>query len=98
MSDFSQNKNSRTAQGQPPCVRCGYCCNKRVCLIGEENDEGKCHFLEVANKELGTFSCKIRKEIIESEKDSTTPMFDNYCSGSVLNSVRNEVIRKMKND
>lgn len=96
MCDFSQNKNSRTAQGEPPCVRCGYCCNKRVCFIGVEDEEGKCNFLEVADEKLRTFSCKIRETIIEMEKNSLTPMFDNYCSGTVFNDVRDKVIAKLK--
>ncbi len=96
MSDFSQNKNSRTAPGQPSCVRCGCCCNKRVCVNGVEDGFGDCRFLEVADKELGTFICRIRDVIMEAEKDSSTPMFDNYCSGSLFNDVRDEVIRRMK--
>jgi hypothetical protein len=42
------------------------------------------------------FSCGKRTEIMESEKDSSIPMFDNYCSGSAFNTVRQAVIDKMK--
>lgn len=96
MFDFSQNKNSRTAPGKPPCVRCGHCCNKRVCFIGVKDDDGKCTFLEVADKVLGTFSCRIKDTIMKMEKNSLTPMFDNYCHGTIFNDVRNAVISKMK--
>ena len=94
MCDFSQNKNSRTAKGQPDCVRCGYCCNSGICNRGIDNGDGKCVFLEVFNEELGTFSCGIRYQIMEAEKDSNFPMFDNYCSSAFMNDIRNEVIRK----
>ncbi len=96
MFSFSQNKNSRTAAGSPPCVRCGYCCNKTICFIGEDDGVGHCRFLELADDHLMIFSCGKRTEIIESEKNSSIPMFDNYCSSSAFNTVRNEVIRKMK--
>lgn len=96
MPDFSQNKNNRTALGSPACVRCGSCCNKRVCFIGVEDEEGKCNFLEVADETLGIFTCGIKDTIMEMDKGSLTPMFDNYCSGSLFNDVRDQVIRRMK--
>ena len=96
MFDFSQNKNSRTAAGSPPCIRCGYCCNKTICFKGEDDGSEHCRFLELTDKHLMIFSCGKRAEIMESEKDSSIPMFDNYCSGSAFNTVRQAVIDKMK--
>jgi len=96
MSDFSQNKNSRTAQRQPSCVRCGYCCSKGVCVNGMLIvSTQKCAYLKIDDEDLGTFSCTLRDKIIEAEKDSKTPMFDNYCTSSVFNTVRDAVIKKM---
>lgn len=89
-------QKSRTIPDADPCVRCGYCCNKTICCYGEDNGNGKCTFLEVADKQLLIFSCGKRDEIIEMEKDSNIPMFDYYCSSSFMNTVRNEVINKMK--
>jgi hypothetical protein len=85
---------SRTAPGSPPCVRCGYCCNKTICFQGEDDGTGHCRFLELTDDHLMIFSCGKRTEIMESEKDSSTPMFDNYCSGSAFNTVRHDLMNK----
>ena len=96
MYNFSQNENSRTAKGEPDCVRCGYCCNKVICINGEDDGYGKCKFLKVSDPDLGTFSCGKKDEIMAREKNSTTPMFDHYCSSAFMNDIRNEVIRKIE--
>ena len=93
MSDIPQ-KESSTTTNSPPCVRCGYCCSVGVCVYGDEGDNGECVYLEVHDKEMGTYTCTIRDEIIESEGKTAYPMFDNYCSSSMFNEVRAEVIRK----
>ena len=79
----------------PPCVMCGYCCTVRACGYGKFMADGKCKFLKENDPELGTFKCSLYDKIKEEEKDSKVPMFDNYCSSSVLNTVREEVIRRM---
>jgi len=88
-------KISKTVPDADPCVRCGYCCNKTLCNYGEDDGNGKCRFLEVADEHLLIFSCGKKDGIMEREKGSNIPMFDNYCSSSFMNDVRNEVIKKM---
>ena len=90
-----QKNKSRTILDADPCMRCGYCCNRRPCNYGKDDGNGKCEFLEVADKDLKIFSCGKRDEIMEAEKGSNIPMFDNYCSSSLMNTVRNEVIKKI---
>ena len=77
------------------CVQCGYCCSKGPCSYGKVNAEYKCIFLIPENEELGTFSCAAKDAIKEKEKDSKYPMFNNYCSSSMFNTVRDAVIEKM---
>jgi len=36
----------------------------------------------------------IRDEIIKKESNSKYPMFDNYCSSSMFNNVREKVIKE----
>lgn len=87
-----QNK-SRTTTGVPPCVRCGYCCNKVICGYGEHDKNGKCWFLMEDDPRFGTYRCTIKNKIMEKEEGSSTPMFDNYCSSSAMNTIREKVIR-----
>lgn len=88
-------KISRTVPDANPCVRCGYCCNRTVCNYGEDDGNGKCRFLEVADEHLLIFSCGKRDEIMKMEKGSNIPMFDHYCSSSFMNTTRGEVLRKI---
>ena len=44
------------------------------------------------------FSCEKRDEIMDMEKNSNIPMFDNYCSSALMNTVREAVMEKIKND
>ncbi len=76
-----------------PCVQCGYCCSVGPCHYGHW-ENGKCSFLLVDNKEVGTFKCKLYENIKKKEKQSSTPMFDEYCSSSLGNTVRNKVMKK----
>ena len=98
MCDISKIKNYLNHEWKDKCVRCGYCCSRGPCRysVYDANKPYKCIFLENANKELGTFSCTIRDDIMDREKKSSTPMFDNYCSSSMFNFLREEVIRKQK--
>lgn len=92
----SRNK-SYTTTDVPSCVRCGYCCNKAICSYGEDDGHGRCWFLAKDDIKIGTFTCAIRSKIVEREAGSSIPMFDHYCSSSVFNDVRDDVIRKKKN-
>lgn len=94
---MTHNK-SRTTTGVPPCVRCGYCCNRSICSYGKNDGHGRCRFLEKDDIKIGTFKCAIRSEIMEREAGSSIPMFDYYCSSSVFNDVRDDVIRKKENE
>lgn len=78
-----------------PCIQCGYCCKKSPCSYADKKGE-HCRFLQVADAELGTYKCLIRKEIKEIEKDERWPMFDCGCSSPLFNTIRNNVIRKQK--
>lgn len=80
------------------CVRCGYCCNKVICHYGEDDGEGNCRFLKLDDDHLMIFSCEKRDEIMEKEKDTTAPMFENYCSSTLFNTTRSEVIQKIGKD
>ena len=93
-------KKSKTVPDADPCVRCGYCCKQRPCCYGKDDGTGKCSFLEVADEHLMIFSCGKRDEIMELEKESSVPMFDNYCSSSFMNTTRSAVLKKIlgKND
>lgn len=95
MGNDSQNK-SRTTTGVPKCVRCGYCCNRAICSYGEDDGHERCWFLAKDDIKIGTFTCVIRSKIMEREAGSSIPMFDYYCSSSVFNDVRDDVIRKRK--
>jgi hypothetical protein len=88
-------KKSKTVPNADPCVRCGYCCNKIICHYGQDDGNGQCKFLELADEHLLIFSCGKRSEIMELEKNSSIPMFDNYCSSSFMNTTRSEVLRKI---
>ena len=94
MINIQENK-SQTIPDADSCVRCGYCCNKRFCNYGEDDSNGKCKFLKVADQDLMIFSCDKRDEIMNMEKGSNVPMFDNYCSSSMFNTARDEVIKKI---
>ena len=94
MSDIQKNE-SRTVPNADPCLRCGYCCNRRPCNYGQADENGKCVFLELTDEHLLIFSCGKRDEIMEQEKDSNVPMFDNYCSSSFMNTTRSAVLRKI---
>ena len=101
MSNFPQKENSRTTEGEPPCVKCGFCCHQAICCHGESDDNGMCVFLEIDDMHLGTFSCTLRSQIMDIEKGSPVPMFDNYCSSSMFNNFRDQVLLAMeaqKND
>jgi hypothetical protein len=41
------------------------------------------------------YSCSKRDEIMELEKDSNVPMFDNYCSSAFMNTTRGEVLSRL---
>lgn len=88
-------KKSETVPDADPCVRCGYCCNRMICSYGQDDGNGKCSFLEVVDEHLLIFICGKRDEIMELEKGSRIPMFDNYCSSSFLNTTRSAVLKKM---
>jgi hypothetical protein len=90
-----QKDKSRTIPDADPCVRCGYCCNKIICNHGEDDGYGKCRFLELVDEDLMIFSCNKRDIIMEMEKGSNIPMFDNYCSSSLMNTTREAVIKKI---
>lgn len=87
---------SRTVPNADPCAKCGYCCSKTICGYGKDNGDGNCCFLRIEDKKIGTFSCGIKDVIMAREEGSNIPMFDEYCSSSFMNDVRNEVIIKMK--
>ncbi len=91
------NNKSKTVPDADPCVRCGYCCSKSICSYGEDDGNGVCRFLKLVDEKLLICACEKIGEIKEMEKDSTVPMFDNYCSSSAFNTVRNEVIRRGEN-
>jgi hypothetical protein len=76
------------------CVHCGYCCSKAPCSYGKVID-GKCIFLVVEDKEIGTFLCCAKSGIEERESGNKYPMFGSGCSSSMFNSVREEVLRKI---
>lgn len=78
-----------------PCVKCGYCCRVGLCSYGEMDAIGQCQFLKVDDPEMGTWKCARYNEIKRIEENSQYPMFDEYCSGSVLNTVREAIIKKM---
>ena len=90
---------TRTAKWKDPCLRCGYCCKKGPCHYAEwaEDKPYECIFLKLENKEVGTYSCEIRDRIIDSEKESCIPMFDDYCSCPLFNDMRDKV-KERKND
>ena len=80
----------------PPCVQCGYCCLKTPCGYGKSDSEYEgCIFLVQEDTELKTYKCSKYDEIVEKEKGSSYPMFDNYCSSSLHNTVRQAVVEKM---
>ena len=96
---MNKQKNiSETFPNTDICVRCGYCCNKRICSYGKDDGNGKCCFLKIVDKYLLVFSCTRRDEIRELEKRSNIPMFNFYCSSSLMNSEREEVIRKREEE
>lgn len=80
-----------------PCVRCGYCCTVRPCSYGEwDKRNNRCYWLEEDDKDLGTFKCRLYDYIRIKEKLSPYPMFDNYCSSPLMNTIRENVIAKTK--
>lgn len=88
-------QKSKTVPDADPCVRCGYCCNRGICGYGQDDGNGKCSFLKVADEHLMIFSCGKRDEIMELEKNSSVPMFDNYCSSSMMNTTRSAVLKRI---
>ncbi|MCD6436171.1 MAG: hypothetical protein J7L15_07265 [Clostridiales bacterium] len=78
------------------CVQCGYCCLKYPCSYSKVDKNGKCLFLIVEDAELGTFYCSAKSTIEKRESDSKYPMFGGGCSSTLFNTVRDEVIRKIK--
>jgi len=93
------------------CVRCGFCCLKGTCSHGRASgpwvhdavdglSRGVCVHLEVS-EDLGdgvfVYSCSIRDEIMEREKDSAFPMFGCECSSTVFNDKR-EAVKAAKKD
>ena len=77
-----------------PCVRCGYCCQKAVCMWGQmhmsqesQYTGGQCSFLE--GEQPGEYSCKlITDEIVPHHAIAIGA----GCSSSLCNTQREEAV------
>lgn len=77
------------------CVKCGYCCTVRPCAFGELDEGGnQCKFL--TQDKL----CSKYNEIISLPREMWVwnPAFGEGCCASLFNTVREEKIKKDKNE
>jgi hypothetical protein len=79
------------------CVQCGYCCSKGPCGYSKWDYKKKCcQYLVKGDPLVGTFKCSIYNKIMGFERGCEYGMMGSGCSSPLCNTIRNEVIQKMK--
>jgi hypothetical protein len=73
------------------CVLSGYCCTVAPCPYGEADQNGGCIYLAQPN-DAGQRECQKYPEIVEAEKNASSPMMGSGCSSTLFNTMREAVL------
>jgi Fe-S-cluster containining protein len=82
-----------------PCVGCGMCCKHAPCGYGKwDYKNHRCIHLKEKEKinEFQTYECRIYEFIIKQPGAEFSPAFNTGCSSTFLNTDRNNIIRRLK--